>query len=336
MVPTHNSATYANINIDTLGISHTSTPDLAIQLYQDVTSSHFKTGTILPKTFYRVLNMAEYQVGDKVQDRPHGVICDSRDFTNDAIRYFPKEFFVCDQTQTATHGLDYSSSAHSTVLRKVLSMRPFNPIYGATGTFGNTRVMLRGAGYDKSAEANPTAMIYKYRLQCDEELARFLKFNQPGASITGQLAGYTDFMFPLSQNPKNDNLVHVKSMSLDWRNESYSVVLNNLPIKNFKNTSSRAQGGFSKAIVGSIPAPFQISASSDQIGEDRTITSIFEPNFPVVSKLYNQALTTNFFDVQIKRLKTDKPAAEITRSVVSITIMPPDNYKGNLNTIAAL
>ena len=133
----------------------------------------------------------------------------------------------------------------------------------------------------------------------------------------------------------NPNMLHLEGMNLDWRNESYSIALKELPIKNYKNTEKKSQGGFSKTILANLPVPFS-DAQSYATKTKQMITATYKPNYQIVSNLYNQAFTTNHFSVEIRKLATDKPANEIQKSIINFTIMPPDDYTGNINSVDLL
>ena len=124
-------------------------------------------------------------------------------------------------------------------------------------------------------------------------------------------------------------------MTLDWRNESYSVSIKELPIKNYKNNEKLRNGGFSKPILANCPVPFS-DAQSYQTKSKQMITAVYKPNYQVISNLYNQQMTTNTFSVDINKLQSEKPANEIKKSIVNFTILPPDDYKGNINSISGL
>jgi len=47
-------------------------------------------------------------------------------------------------------------------------------------------------------------------------------------------------------------------------------------------------------------------------------------------------MTTNHFSVEIRKMSSDRPANEIKKSVVNFTIMPPDDYTGNINSVDLL
>ena len=54
----------------------------------------------------------------------------------------------------------------------------------------------------------------------------------------------------------------------------------------------------------------------------------------LVTGWIGQDLVINKFEVDIKQLNNDKDATEIEESVVNFTIIPPDDYKGNINAVA--
>ena len=133
----------------------------------------------------------------------------------------------------------------------------------------------------------------------------------------------------------NSNLLHVENMSLDWRNESYSILLKELPIRNYKNNENKKLGGFPQSILANCPVPFSDSQSY-QSKSKQMVSSTYKPNYQIINNLYNQAMTTNHFSVEIRKLQSDRPASEIKRSVINFTILPPDDYKGDITSVDSL
>ena len=103
-----------------------------------------------------------------------------------------------------------------------------------------------------------------------------------------------------------------------FRTDQFSVVLNNLPIKSFKNTSDKSKSGYRKPIVSLIPHPF--SGADEQNSQGGVIQGSYQPSYGIVNRLSNQAITTNNFDILILDLETDRPADQLTKSVINFTI----------------
>ena len=113
----------------------------------------------------------------------------------------------------------------------------------------------------------------------------------------------------------------VKDDTDQWQNESYSIYINNLPIKNYKNNENVNNGGFAKPIIANIPAPFQYTnVDETQDGEELT-TGIYQPSQRITHQLNNQEMNINNFDVEIRHLKDDIIADQIKSSNISFTII---------------
>ncbi len=208
---------------------------------------------------------------------------------------------------------------------KYNSQTPFNVIVGASIADGG----FTEISYPSYTENNtkPPTHIQSYNMTATEELSRYLELVNTDDPIEER-----QHLYPNTGDAMNPNIVHLESMNIDWRNESYSIYINGLPIKNYKNNDKTRNGGFAKSILANIPVPFSDSQSySTQTKQ--MITSTYKPNYQVVNNLYNNDMTTNHFEVEIKKLATDLPAKEIKKSVINFTIMPPADYKGNLNSI---
>lgn len=209
---------------------------------------------------------------------------------------------------------------------RIKSQMPFNVIMTAL-TQGDGFGYVHGPFKTKD-DTKPLTYIESYEIECSEELARYININ----TETNRSDGLTKVLYPNTGDASNSNLVHVEGMALDWRNESYSISLKELPIKNYKNNDKQKSGGYSKTILANCPVPFSDSQSYSTKSK-QMITATYKPNYQIINNLYNQTLTTNHFSVEIRKLSSDKPANEILKSVINFTIMPPDDYSGNVNSV---
>lgn len=215
------------------------------------------------------------------------------------------------------------------LVNRINAQMPFNVITSAlTQNDGFSHIDM--PSYTKS-DTKPLAFLVKYEMEATDELSRYLGFT----TSLDRSEGLSTDLFPNTGDAMNRNLIHLEGMTLDWRNESYSVSIKELPIKNYKNNEFLRNGGFSKPILANCPVPFS-DAQSYQTKSKQMITATYKPNYQVINNLYNQAFTTNKFSVDINKLNSEKPANEIKKSVVNFTILPPDDYKGNLNSISGL
>jgi len=106
------------------------------------------------------------------------------------------------------------------------------------------------------------------------------------------------------------------------KTKSYSVYIENLPLRNYKNRITEVEGGqkggIKKNILKSIPLPF--SQNTVRYGLDRI--AYYEPNNKEVSMLKNQVFKTNAFNIEIRDMETDKIATDIKSAVFNFTITP--------------
>ena len=105
------------------------------------------------------------------------------------------------------------------------------------------------------------------------------------------------------------------------KTKSYSVYIQNLPLRNFKNKidgDGGQLGGIKKNILKTIPLPF--STNTVRYGLNRI--AYYEPNNKEISLLKNQVFKTNYFDIEIREMETDKIATDITSAVFNFTISP--------------
>jgi len=143
-------------------------------------------------------------------------------------------------------------------------------------------------------------------------------------------AGIQNFLFQTTLGQSQDrnvddvNMFYVRENQLlgQYRTDKLSVILNTLPIKSFKNTNDKSKSGIRKPILANIPAPF--TGANVEIGENGTIVGQYAPSLGVNSRLSNQAMTTNNFDIEIRDLENDTIATQLTKSIVNFTITSDD------------
>jgi len=214
-------------------------------------------------------------------------------------------------------------------LTRIRSQMPFN-IYTSALTL-NDGFDYISAPLKVKDDATPLTFLESYELECTEELARYINLN----TNEDRNDGVTDILYPNTGDAKNNNLLHIEDMNLDWRNESYSISLKEVPIRNYKNNDRKQNGGFAKTILANCPVPFSDSQSYSTKSK-QMITATYKPNYQIINNLYNQAMTTNHFSIEIRKLASDRPATEIKKSIVNFTIQPPDDYSGNINSVDLL
>ena len=114
---------------------------------------------------------------------------------------------------------------------------------------------------------------------------------------------------------------------LTWRNSSYYIEIEELPINNWKNKrtdndigTGKQKKGIKKNILASIPLPFASSLTDVTSASTLLVGGTYDPPKMVISELLNQKLSTNRMSVRIYRMEDDKEATEIVQSVVNFTI----------------
>jgi hypothetical protein len=297
-----------------LNLKHNFSPDEPIYSPQNVGGIIFDTGrrakAVMPSNYANPTGGKLISMGSLCQD-----------------------MFFCPNPAT----LNYTNGADADKTRKINSQMPLSVIVAASAQNHGWET-IEGPFYVKGAnDVKPG--IFKYKLNATEELARYINIptsedelndqEQDGSSST------RTELYPNTASPRDDQVLHITNMNLDWRNTSYSIFLKELPIKNYKNNDEQKSGGYAKSILANIPVPFS-DAQTYQTGSKSMISATYKPNYQVISNLYNQALATNRLSVEIRKLTNDRPATEIEKSIINLTIMPPDDYKGNINSIDLL
>jgi hypothetical protein len=165
---------------------------------------------------------------------------------------------------------------------------------------------------DKTANSSndnkPATIIDNYSLTFNEELRNvFLQKN-------------TETLFPNFIFQRTD-LFYARNFSLEWRVKNYSILLNNLPIQNYKNVEEKRQPAYQKAVLANLPSPFGVGSNLvEPTADDTELTSVYQPYNPIITDLNNQELVLNNFDVRIVDMENENTATEITKSVINFTI----------------
>jgi len=292
------------------------------------------------KTYFMVLNLNDgYDPHKSVFDQPQIILYDSR--TDGTTRFFPERFFnTLDDTR-----IDYQTGTDADKIKKLRTQAyPFYIMAGCL-TQNDGWKLIEYPQVDDTDLTKPPIRLPRYVLRADSQLANYI--NLPLIIPAGEPRTLTPLLnvyMPDSLDFNSGFFNFKRNLELDWRSLSYSIFINGLPIKSFKNTANIGSnnpsatgknGGYSKSILANIPAPFRESVEfSGDI--KKLVSAVYEPSYQIMNNLYNQALITNNFDIEIKRMSDDSVATEIDKSIINFTILPPDSYKGNLNTIASL
>tara|TARA_R110000803_G_scaffold11944_2_gene35215 strand:+ start:7670 stop:10201 length:2532 start_codon:yes stop_codon:yes gene_type:complete len=275
--------------------------------------------------YFRLLNLNTAIDGTKsIRENGASILYDSKDKAHGLLTHFPDVFFNC-----INNDVDYETGTDDQKTNKINSQMPFNVITSAL-KINDGFETINGPFFQKS-DFSPVCSILQYELEGSDEISRYLGLR----TAADRINGFSQPLFPNTGDAMNPNILHITGMNLDWRNESYSIMINELPIKNYKNNDKMRNGGFAKNILANCPVPFS-DAQSYSTKSKQMITSTYKPNYQIVNNLYNQQLTTNKFSIEIRKLASDKPATEILKSVINFTIVPPDSFNGNLNSISSL
>jgi hypothetical protein len=297
---------------------------LGLQLFFKHVDNTGGGSSVTDAVFVRVIDM------NKIVDVKLPIPSDAVIYSDQILRGFTPLFMV---TKLAPLATDDNSVSDAVRLRRIKSQTPFNIMVGAdTQNDGFERITLNSLNPDGSMNdaTHPSSILKRYRITATEELANY--FNIP-QSTDPVLDSHT--LFPNTGDVLNSDLFHAEGINIDWKNESYSIYLKGLPIKNYKNNDKTRSGGFSKAILSNVPVPFQGAStpSGYSLSDKNLITAVYEPNYQTTSNLYNQETTINQIGVEIRHMRNDRPANELKKSNVSFTIVPPDDYKENINSV---
>lgn len=153
-----------------------------------------------------------------------------------------------------------------------------------------------------------------------------ISFTSELRSIMGLTAPFP--LFPSSQ-PSDPLTFEIIDIALYWGNKSYYVVIQELPLTNFKNRravtadgTGRIKKGMIKNILANIPLPFEsISSSLTTSASGAFVGGLYEPNKKIIVDLKNQRISTNRMTVQIFRMEDDTLADEIKQSIINFTII---------------
>jgi len=242
------------------------------------------------KLYFRLINVSK---SNSLTD-PANIVYDSK---RQNI-YIPMAFF----TGQAIAG----TTAQKTAI--VNSRIPFNIIASAQAQNEGFEI-LTFTEFDKTqgTSAAPLSILMNYDLTFSSELARYV-----GSSTS-------DKLYPNTCEIRSE-FIHIKNFRLDWLNDSYAILIKNLPITNFKNTGTESNGGFGKAILANVPTPFK-DFVEQTLDNKKLITGVYQPSYPVILELKNPSkFELNNFDVSIVNIRDETEVESLVKSNVSFTI----------------
>lgn len=244
------------------------------------------------KLYFKLINVSK---NHSVTD-PANIVYDSR-----RHNYFiPMAFF----TGTATSG-GFSNAKNTDIVN---SRIPFNVIASAQEQNEGFSHLVY-SNFDKSlgTSAAPLSILMNYKLSFSSELARYVG------------SGASEPLYPNTCETRSE-FIHIKNFRLDWLNDSYAILIKNLPIINYKNTGTESNGGFGKAIIANVPTPFK-DFVEQTLDNKKVITGVYQPSYPVILELKNPSkFELNNFDISIVNIRDETEVQSLVKSNVSFTI----------------
>ncbi len=221
------------------------------------------------------------------------------------------------------------------------SQIPFNVLAAATFTgegveqFIMDEIQDRGGGDSRIAgitDYESHVIVEEYHIEATRQFARlFQNVNQETTALSKRYPSRTSRTIveamtgaggPTSvANTLVREFYNINQLIAQYRLDRFTVYCNQLPIKVYQNTQNKGKSGNRRNILSNIPNPFAGASVFDE-GEGEVIGS-YVPSLGITNFLGNQMTTTNNFDIQIRNMDDDTPAAQLTKSVINFTITPP-------------
>jgi len=209
---------------------------------------------------------------------------------------------------------------------------PFNPIVcmtkdGEGGKLDYTQISLEADGIATHGNKTNTHLL-DYSMTLSKELANLVVNTNTPFELAEKSASYLDYggavlymtnlygSFSQIQSKNSEFFYLYNLINSPAAKDKYSIILNNLPIKGYKNTNDKNRSGYRKPILASIPAPY----NEKYLENNGDIVGSYQASLGIINALSNQAITTNNFDILILDMETDKPAEQLTKSIINFTI----------------
>ena len=230
--------------------------------------------------------------------------------TNEIFDSKTRHFYYTQSFFTGLGNLNVGTAAQ--IEAKVNSSIPFTPIVAAQAENEGFEI-VQYRSFDKTAggaatTAKPAAILETYKLNFTEQLSEVVGATQ------------SRVLFP-NVCEMDARFFYFEDIVAAWKNTSFDIMLNGLPIKNFKNKEDKSDGGFSKSLLASIPVPFLEGNTIEGMSASYSLLSgLYEPNIKNELKLRNQEMTINSLNVEINDTYTEKPSEELYRAHISLTI----------------
>ena len=221
---------------------------------------------------------------------------------------------------------------------------PFHPLLSSVSVNGGfSRVSY--TPFARGSDAEPRVLVDRMRFKFSRELSSYIDSSKTEIALGGQsvVSEYTSHaIYPTLPHYGNDyfpilpdfefrggvggdqayaGLVALSDMYADTSDDAYVIYINNLPLKNYKNTRNarlvnETKAGYNKNILANIPLPYQ----TEYIVDNRLI-GYYEPYLKNISDMRNQNFKTNYFDIEIRNALDDSPASYLRSAVLNFTIV---------------
>jgi hypothetical protein len=268
---------------------------IALKTYYDTSTAGYKTDS--KKLYFKIYDISAGGAGVDV------VLYDSKTAGG---YYFPFDFF------TGIEVTDADTQELQVPFRTFLSAQQVN-----TGFYASECIPYNPSVTAGDDDQFVPSICEKMTITFSQNLADVLSSHVPFD------------LFPTS-DPYDILTFKELDATLFWRNKSYYIVIEEMPLTNYKNKRAETQDGSGKVkkgmvknILANIPLPFSTVASAlkDEDLQGSLIGSVYDPPKAVVVSLKNQRIATNQLEVKVFRMNTDELATEIKQSIVNFTIM---------------
>jgi len=261
--------------------------------------------TYIPITDLNYLSKADRRIYFKIYkgtEQDLATVTPIYDSKQDDI-YFPQSFF------TGFNDVELNQGAAALKKARTESAIPFNIIASAQEQHeGFFDIQFKSIDKTQGNDTKPVCILANYKLNFSSALGSFVGALQ------------SPILYP-NVCEMDARFFYFEDVIEKWKNDSFDIILDGLPIRNFKNTAEKSDGGFAKPLLCSVPVPFLNGNSAEGMGATTAqITGLYEPSIKSELKLRNQKTTINNISVKINDTNTEEPSEAIVSAHISLTI----------------
>ncbi len=213
----------------------------------------------------------------------------------------------------------------------------FNWLCSATTT-GEGFWRINSKSYELARNTNlASCMIEEYNITMSKQLASLINPTRAATytlppkfpSYAGYDNGILYYQNKLNKdittwnNDDSDMFYCLNQIIAQYRSDKFSILINGLPIKVYKNTNDKNVSGSQKNILANIPNAFQ-GADIFVASFQGKVLGTFQSSLGVINQLGNQLHTTNNFDIKVINMEDETPATQLTKTIINFTIYPPN------------